>query len=174
VTERELLLSKIRDVPDFPKPGIVFKDITPLLQDGEAFRVATELLVRPFRNKGVSLVVGIESRGFIFGPCTALALGVGFVPARKGGRLPWQTVQETYELEYGSDRVEMHRDAVRPADRVLIVDDLIATGGTASATAALVRRMGAEVVGLSFLIELVFLKGRSQLHDLDVHSVLKI
>lgn len=174
MTERQLLLSKIRDVPDFPKPGIVFKDITPLLQDREALRIACELLAGPFRDRGVSLVVGIESRGFIFGPSVAVALGAGFAPARKGGRLPWDTVEESYDLEYGTDRVELHRDAVRPGDRVLIVDDLIATGGTAAATASLVRRMGGELVGLSFLLELTFLEGRKRLDGFEFHAVLPI
>lgn len=174
MTERQLLLSKIRDVPDFPKPGVVFKDITPLLQDREALRIACELLVGPFREREVSLVVGIESRGFIFGPSVAVALGAGFAPARKGGRLPWDTVEESYDLEYGTDRVELHRDAVRPGDRVLIVDDLIATGGTAAATASLVRRMGGELVGLSFLLELTSLEGRKRLDGLEFHAVLPI
>jgi adenine phosphoribosyltransferase len=174
MTERDLLLSRIRDVPDFPKPGIVFKDITPLLQDGQALRVACDLLVRPFREEQISLVVGIESRGFIFGPAAALALGVGFTPARKAGKLPWKTLEETYELEYGTDRVELHQDAVAAGERVLIVDDLIATGGTAAAVASLVRRMGGKVVGLSFLLELKFLEGRSLLPDFPVHSILEI
>ncbi len=174
MSDREYLLSKIRDVPDFPKVGIVFKDITPLLQDPEALRIACELLVQPFRDRDVSLVVGIESRGFIFGPSVAVALGTGFAPARKGGKLPWDTVEETYDLEYGTDQVELHRDAVRPEDRVLIVDDLIATGGTAGATAKLVLRMGGEVVGLSFLLELTFLEARKKLDRFEFHSVLAV
>ncbi len=174
MSEREYLLSKIRDVPDFPKPGILFKDITPLLQDPEALRIACELLVQPFRDRDVSVVVGIESRGFIFGPSVAVALGIGFAPARKGGKLPWDTVEETYDLEYGTDQVELHRDAVRPGDRVLIVDDLIATGGTAGATANLVQRMGGEVAGLSFLLELTSLAGRKQLERFEFHSVLAV
>jgi adenine phosphoribosyltransferase len=174
MTELDLLLTRIRDVPDFPRPGIVFKDITPLLQDNEAFRVACDLLARPYRERQVSLVVGIESRGFIFGPAVALALGAGFAPVRKEGKLPWDTMNESYDLEYGSDTVEMHKDAIRPGQQVLIVDDLIATGGTAAATASLVRRMGGEVVGASFLIELEFLKGRDQLAGLDLHVLLKV
>ncbi len=174
MSDREYLLSKIRDVPDFPKPGILFKDITPLLQDPEALRIACDLLVQPFRDGDVSVVVGIESRGFIFGPSVAVALRTGFVPARKGGKLPWDTVGETYDLEYGTDQVELHRDAVRPGDRVLIVDDLIATGGTAGATANLVQRMGGEVVGLSFLLELTLLAGRKQLEGFEFHSVLSV
>ncbi|MEE8557193.1 MAG: adenine phosphoribosyltransferase [Myxococcota bacterium] len=174
MNELEFLLSKVRDVPDFPKPGIVFKDITPLLQDPKALRVACEALGRPFRNDGVTLVVGIESRGFLFGPSVATALDAGFAPARKGGKLPWKTVTETYDLEYGTDRVEMHEDAVRAGDQVLIVDDLIATGGTAAATVNLVKRMGGKVLGVSFLLELSFLEGRKRLAGLDVHSVLSI
>jgi adenine phosphoribosyltransferase len=174
MSDRQYLLSKIREVPDFPKPGILFKDITPLLQDEKGLRVACELLVEPFRDRDISLVVGIESRGFIFGPSVAVALGAGFVPARKSGKLPWDTVEETYDLEYGTDRVELHRDAVRPGDRVLIVDDLIATGGTAGATANLVRRMGGDLVGLSFLLELTFLEGRKRLDGHDIHVVLPV
>ena len=174
MSDREYLLSKIRDVPDFPKPGILFKDITPLLQDPEALRIACDLLVQPFRERDVSVVVGIESRGFLFGPSVAVALGIGFAPARKRGKLPWDTVGETYDLEYGTDQVELHRDAVRPGDRVLIVDDLIATGGTAGATANLVRRMGGEVAGLSFLLELTFLDGRKKLERFECHSVLAV
>lgn len=168
----ELLRQKIRDVADFPKPGILFRDITPLLQDSDALRVACELLADPFRGQGIDVIVGVESRGFIFGPPVALALGVGFAIARKQGKLPWETVAESYELEYGVEHVEMHRDAVAPGQRVLLIDDVIATGGTAAATADLVRRMGGEVVGSCFLIELTFLEGRKRLDGIDVHSVL--
>ncbi len=169
---RELLRQKIRDVADFPKPGILFRDITPLLQDSDALRVACELLADPFRGQGIDVVVGVESRGFIFGPPVALALGVGFAIARKQGKLPWETLAESYELEYGVEHVEMHRDAVAPGQKVLLIDDVIATGGTAAATADLVRRMGGEVVGSCFLIELSFLEGRKRLDGIDVHSVL--
>lgn len=168
----DLLGAKLRDVPDFPKPGVVFKDITPILQDPASFRMACDALVQPFSALGVDLVVGIESRGFIFGPPVALELGAGFQIARKTGKLPWETVAESYELEYGQAEVEMHRDAVKPGQRVLLVDDLIATGGTASATTRLVRKMGGEVVGASFLIELGFLAGRQTLEEVDVRSVL--
>ncbi len=174
MSDPEWLLSKIRDVPDFPKPGVVFKDITPILQDAEALRLACELLAQPFRSRDVSMVVGVESRGFIFGPPVALELGAGFAIARKVGRLPWETVRETYALEYGNDTIEMHRDAVLPGQKVLLIDDLIATGGTAAATARLVRRMGGEVVGASFLIELQALEGRKLLDDIDIHTVLTI
>ncbi len=168
----ELLRSKIRDVPDFPEPGVVFKDITPLLQDCEALELACDLMARPFIGGGVDLVVGVESRGFIFGPPVAMRLGVGFAPARKQGKLPWRTRQQSYDLEYGHDVIELHEDAIQPGQRVLLVDDVIATGGTAAATARLVREMGGEVVGKSFLIELSFLNGRARLQSRDIHVVL--
>ncbi len=168
----ELLREKIRNVPDFPKPGIVFRDITPLLQDPEALRIACELLAEPFTGREIDMVVGVESRGFIFGPPVALQLGAGFAIARKAGKLPWDTVSESFELEYGVEQIEMHRDAVGPEQRVLLIDDVIATGGTAAATAELVRRMGAQVVGSCFLIELSFLEGRKRLPGLDVRAVL--
>lgn len=168
----ELLRKRIRDVPDFPEPGIVFKDITPLLQDRQSLELACDLMARPFEDAEVDLVVGIESRGFIFGPPVALRLGAGFAPARKQGKLPWRTRQLRYELEYGEDVIELHEDAVQPGQRVLLVDDVIATGGTAAATAQLVREMGGEVVGKSFLIELGFLGGRARLANPDIHVVL--
>ncbi len=168
----QLLREKIRDVPDFPKPGIVFRDITPLLQDPEALRIACELLAQPFSARGIDMVVGVESRGFIFGPPVALQLGAGFAIARKAGKLPWDTVSESFELEYGVERIEMHRDAVGPEQRVLLIDDVIATGGTAAATAELVRRMGAQVAGGCFLIELSFLEGRKRLPGIDIRAVL--
>ncbi len=168
----QLLREKIRDVPDFPKPGIVFRDITPLLQDPEALRIGCELLAEPFKGRGIDMVVGVESRGFIFGPPVALQLGAGFAIARKAGKLPWDTVSATFELEYGVEQIEMHRDAVGPEQRVLLIDDVIATGGTAAATAELVRRMGAQVVGSCFLIELSFLEGRKRLPGIDIRAVL--
>jgi len=168
------LRGKIRDVADFPKPGILFKDITPLLQDRDTLRIACEQLAAPFRAIEVDVVVGVESRGFIFGPPVALALGAGFSIARKTGKLPWQTVYESYDLEYGTDRIEMHRDAVEPGQRVLLIDDVIATGGTAAATARLVRSMGANVVGACFLLELAALSGRKQMPDMAVHAVLSL
>jgi adenine phosphoribosyltransferase len=170
---RERLTQKIRAVHDFPRSGIIFRDITPLLQDKEALRIACDLLAAPFRNRGIELVVGIESRGFIFGAPVALALDAGFTMTRKVGKLPGDTVTETYELEYGLERVEMQRDAVQPRQRVLLVDDVLATGGTAAATVELVRRLGGEVVGSSFLLELSDLKGRKRLSGIDVHAVLK-
>ena len=166
------LAAQIRDVPDFPRKGIVFKDITPLLQNGPSLKLACELLAAPFAKSRVDLVVGIESRGFIFAVPVALALGAGFTVARKQGKLPWETRRESYELEYGSAEIEMHSDAVCAGQRVLIVDDVIATGGTAAAAVALAREAGAVVVGCAFLIELVALAGRSRLAVDRVHVLL--
>lgn len=162
----------IRDIPDFPKPGITFKDITPLLADGPALMACIDGLAAAAAGKGVTKVVGIESRGFILAPPVALRLGVGFVPIRKPGKLPWKVRRQSYQLEYGSDAIEIHEDAVGPADRVLIVDDVLATGGTAAAAAALVRGLGAQVVAGAFLIELGFLGGAKRL-DCPVVSVLR-
>jgi adenine phosphoribosyltransferase len=162
----------IRDIPDFPKPGIVFKDITPLLLDPAAFRTAVDLMAAPFRSARVTRVVSIESRGFLLGAPVALALEAGLVPIRKPGKLPAATGRVEYALEYGTDALEMHRDAVSESDRVLIVDDVLATGGTAGAAAKLVRGHGAEVVGFTFLIELDFLKGRQRLRDERIEALL--
>lgn len=169
----DLLKTKIRHVPDFPKAGILFYDITTLLQDADGFRLAIDSLTMPFRDRNIDLVVGIESRGFIFGAAVADRIGSGFSPVRKAGKLPYSTVRATYDLEYGSDALEMHADAVRQGQRVLIVDDLLATGGTARATADLVKKLGGDVQGLAFLIELVDLNGRAKIADQNVHSVLK-
>ena len=163
----------IRDVPDFPKKGIVFKDITPLLQDGAALKEAMDRLSSHFRGRGISKVIGIESRGYIFAPAIALNLGAGFVPARKPGKLPWKTASEEYALEYGTDRLEVHIDALEAGERVLIVDDLLATGGTASAACRLAERLKGDVVGAGFLVELTFLGGRSRLAGLDVVSLIQ-
>jgi len=163
----------IRDVPDFPKKGIVFKDITPLLQDGNALREALERLADQFQGRGITKVIGIESRGYIFAPAIALKLGAGFVPVRKPGKLPWKTAAEEYALEYGTDRLEIHIDALEPGEKVLIVDDLLATGGTARATLLLAQRLKANVVGAGFLVELTFLDGRSRLSDLEVVSLIQ-
>ena len=168
----ELLKAKIRHVPDFPKPGILFYDITTLLLDPAGFRGAIDGLAAPFLGAGIDVVVGIESRGFIFGAAVADRLGAGFVPVRKLGKLPAETVTISYDLEYGSDSLQVHADAIKPAQRVLIVDDLLATGGTAQATVQLVTGLGADVVGLSFLIELTFLRGRERLDGLPLHVVL--
>ncbi len=162
----------IRDVPDFPKPGIVFKDITPLLDDAKAFAACIAAMGAAAAGTGVTKVVGIESRGFILAPPLALALGVGFVPVRKPGKLPWKARRQTYQLEYGTDAIEIHEDALTPADRVLVVDDVLATGGTASAAVALVRSCGATVVAASFLIELAFLGGARRL-DCPVAAVIR-
>jgi adenine phosphoribosyltransferase len=157
------LRSYVRDIPDFPTPGIVFKDVTPLLADAHAFRMATEAMAAPFRESRVTHVVSIEARGFIFGAPVAQSLGAGFIPVRKAGKLPSQTERIEYALEYGNGILEIHRDAYQPPARVLVVDDVLATGGTAAATSRLIERIGGEVVGLSFLIALSFLHGRDAL-----------
>ncbi|MBW8866645.1 MAG: adenine phosphoribosyltransferase [Acidobacteria bacterium] len=167
------LKAKIRHVPDFPKAGILFYDITTLLQDAAGLRAAIDGLSIPFKDQGVDLVVGIESRGFIFGAAVADRIGAGFSPVRKPGKLPSACVRTTYDLEYGSDTLEMHEDAVKPGQRVLIVDDLLATGGTARATTDMVKRLDGQVHALAFLIELVSLNGRARLEGEAVHSVLK-
>ena len=169
----EALKSLIRHIPDYPKPGILFYDITTLLRDGDGFRQAVDAVVDPYRAVPVDLIVGIESRGFILGAAVADRFGVGFVPVRKPGKLPSQTVSASYELEYGVDALEMHHDAVAPNKKVLIVDDLLATGGTAQATVSLLKQGGAQVVGLSFLIELEELNGRSKLEGEQVTAVLR-
>lgn len=166
------LKSKIRHVPDFPKPGILFYDITTLLQDPVGFRDAIDSLSQPFAGEGIDIVVGIESRGFIFGSAVADRLGAGFAPVRKPGKLPSTTVRASYDLEYGSDALEIHDDAVKPGQRVLIVDDLLATGGTAKAASDLVTRLGGQVHALAFLIELGFLNGRDRLAGQTLHTVL--
>ncbi|MCD6333778.1 MAG: adenine phosphoribosyltransferase [Candidatus Latescibacteria bacterium] len=162
----------IRDVPDFPKKGILFKDITPLLKAPEALREAVDGLCRQVEGSDVDVVVGIESRGFIFGAAVACQLGVGFVPVRKPGKLPAETAMEEYALEYGTDALEIHRDAISPGTKVFLVDDLLATGGTAAAACRLVEGLGGEVVHVAFLIELAFLKGREQLKGQEVSSIL--
>ena len=167
------LKAKIRSVPDFPKAGILFYDITTLLQDALGFRAAIESLAAPFEHQGIEMVVAIESRGFIFGAAVADRIGAGFTPVRKPGKLPSRTVRASYELEYGTDSLEMHDDAIRNGQRVLIVDDLLATGGTARATTELVKRVGGQVHALAFLIELVALDGRQRLAGEHVHTVLK-
>lgn len=168
----EDLRKLIRDVPDFPKPGILFRDITPLLADPDGLREAARLMADPFRESGADRVVGIESRGFILGPLVARELHAGFVPVRKAGKLPSSTYRESYALEYGTDVVEMHDDAVRRGHDVLIVDDLIATGGTAAAAARLVERAGGRVKGFSFLIELAALGGRRHLGDRPIRAAI--
>jgi len=167
------LKTRIRNVPDFPRAGILFYDITTLLQDPEGFRLAIDAVTLPFRDQHIELVVGIESRGFIFGAVVADRIGAGFAPVRKPGKLPSSTIRATYDLEYGSDSLEMHADAVRDGQRTIIIDDLLATGGTARATTDLVKKLGGQVVGLGFLIELTALNGRDKLTGESIHSVLK-
>jgi adenine phosphoribosyltransferase len=169
----ETLRAKIREIPDFPKPGILFYDITTLLKDPAAYREAIELMLEPYRGDQIDLVVGMESRGFIFSSPMAFELGTGLVPVRKLGKLPADTLTVEYALEYGSNTLEIHRDAVQPGQRVLIVDDLLATGGTVRGTIELIERLKGEVVGLAFLVELEFLNGRERLEGRKVTSVVK-
>jgi adenine phosphoribosyltransferase len=164
----------IRDVPDFPKKGVVFKDITPLLADPRALAAAVEQLAAPYAASGVQVVAGIESRGFIFGALVAQRLGAGFVPIRKPGKLPHKSLRQTYDLEYGSDAVEIHTDAVAKGQKVLMVDDLLATGGTMSAACSLVRKLGGQIVGVAFVIELCFLHGRDKLTGLPLHTLIQV
>lgn len=166
------LRALIRDVPNFPKPGIMFKDITPLLADPAGLALAVEMMVQPFRGTRVDAVVGAESRGFIFGTALASALSVGFVPVRKPGKLPWQTRRAEYALEYGTDALEIHADGVKPGQHVVLADDVLATGGTLVACRKLVTDLGARVTGIAVLIELLGLGGRAKLDGVPVHSVL--
>ena len=161
----------LRDVPDFPKPGIVFKDITPLLLNPAAFNAAVDDLCGFAREMGSTHIAGIESRGFLFGAAMAARLDQGFIAVRKPGKLPWKTFSESYDLEYGQDTLEIHQDAAAPGDRVLLVDDLLATGGTAEASVKLVRHTGAEVIGCVFAVELTFLGGRERLHGLPIEAL---
>ena len=167
------LRAAVRDVPGFPKPGIVFKDITPLLGDAELFALATDAMAEPFLGQGVTHVAGIESRGFILAGPVALALGAGLIPVRKRGKLPYRTESVEYALEYGTDQLEVHADACTAGGRVLVVDDVLATGGTAAATCGLLERVGATVVGCSFLLSLEFLHGSQKLEGRQVRSLLK-
>jgi adenine phosphoribosyltransferase len=167
----DLIRTRIRDVPDFPKPGIVFKDITPVLSDPASFRACIDALVARWKDERIDKVVGIESRGFIFAAPLAYALGAGFTVVRKPGKLPWETIRETYALEYGENVLELHVDAIGPGERVLVVDDVLATGGTADATGRLVSRQGAELVGYSFVVELAFLHGARKLGGSKVHAL---
>ena len=172
-TDAAWLRSLIRDIPDHPEPGVVFKDITPLLADPKGLAVTVAAIAECYGGAGIDHVVGIEARGFIFGAPVAHALDAGFVPVRKPGKLPWQTRGVEYALEYGTDRLEMHIDALQPGDRVLVVDDVLATGGTAGAAARLVEQAGAVVVGLAFVIELGFLGGRGKLGEREIVSLVE-
>ena len=166
------LKASIREVPDWPKKGILFYDVTTLLKQGHCFEQTINALVEPYRNKPIDLVLGMEARGFIFGPALAYRLNAGFVPVRKPKKLPAETAKVTYDLEYGTDSLEIHKDAVQHAQRVIIVDDLLATGGTASATVKLAKSLGAEIAGVGFVVELDFLNGRKKLDGIDVFSLL--
>ncbi len=163
----------IRDIPDFPKPGILFKDITPLLADPQAYQTSIDMMIEPFVNEKINKVVGIEARGFLFAPMIASRLKAGIIPVRKPGKLPFKTKSYTYDLEYGTDTIEIHTDAITAGDTVLIVDDLLATGGTVNAACHLVEQMGGKIVGLSFLIELALLNGREKINRYKIHSLLK-
>lgn len=169
----EDLKELIRDVPDFPKKGIVFKDITPLLQNPEGFRLAINNISNHFRKKNIDIVAGAEARGFIIGPCVALNLNAGFVPIRKPNKLPYKTKSITYELEYGTDTLEIHKDALHNGQNILVVDDLLATGGTVSACCKLIESLGGNIIGCAFLIELCFLNGRKLLNNYDIFSIIK-
>lgn len=165
------LRTKIRDIPDFPKPGVVYRDITPLVRDPAALRLAVHELVHPYFHDGLTAVVGMEARGFIFGSLAAWELGIGFVPLRKPGKLPYDVHSISYDLEYGSESLEVHVDALGEGDRVLVVDDVLATGGTSAASCALIERLGAQVAACAFVVELDFLGGRSRLERYRVHSL---
>jgi adenine phosphoribosyltransferase len=168
------LKAYVRDVPDYPKPGIMFKDITPLLGDPDAFRASVDALAEPYAATPVDKVIGIEARGFVFAAPVSYGLHAGFVPVRKPGKLPFEIESEAYELEYGTDLLEIHRDAIAPGEQVLVVDDVIATGGTAAATARLVERLGGTVVGFAFVLELGFLHGRDKIPGFDVHTLVTL
>jgi adenine phosphoribosyltransferase len=167
------LAEKIRDIVDFPKPGVVFRDITTLIKDPEGFKFALESLYEKYKDVRVDLIVGVESRGFIFGAPLAYMLNAGFVPVRKVGKLPCETIKAEYALEYGTSAVEIHTDSIQPGQRVLIVDDLLATGGTAAATVQLVEQVGGKVIGTAFVIELTFLKGRNLLSEHEVFTLVQ-
>ncbi len=163
----------IRDIPDFPKKGIIFKDITTLLSDGEGFAYSIDLMEKRYLDKKIDKIIGIESRGFIFGAALAYKLGCGFIPVRKPGKLPYDSIKEDYSLEYGKNTLEIHTDALKEGERVVIIDDLLATGGTAKAAAKLVSRLKGNIISIDFLVELEFLKGRDKLKEYSVHSYLK-
>ncbi|GAB2939833.1 adenine phosphoribosyltransferase [Hafnia psychrotolerans] len=165
----QFIKDSIKTIPDYPKPGILFRDVTSLLEDPKAYAESIKLLADRYRNAGVTKVVGTEARGFLFGAPVALVLGVGFVPVRKPGKLPRDTISETYDLEYGTDSLEIHVDAIQPGEKILVIDDLLATGGTIEATAKLIRRLGGEVTDAAFIINLPELGGEKRLNDLNIH-----
>jgi adenine phosphoribosyltransferase len=167
------LKAHVRDIPDYPRPGVVFKDITPVLAAPDAFAAVVDAVAAPFADRRIDKVIGIEARGFVFAAPVAYRHAAGFVPVRKAGKLPWEIEREEYELEYGTDLLEIHRDAIHPGEQVLIVDDVLATGGTAAATLRLAERLGGEVVGFAFFIELQFLHGRQRLDGREVHAVVE-
>lgn len=169
----ETIQNAIRDVVDFPKEGIVYKDITPLLKDPKIFQEITDLFTEKYKDQEIDYVVGVESRGFIFGAPLALNLGCGFIPARKKGKLPYTTIEESYDLEYGSATLELHTDAIEKGKKVVIIDDLLATGGTVNAVAKLIERLGGDIVGIDFLIGLTFLPGKEVLSKYDVNSLIE-
>jgi len=167
------LKDKIRDIPDFPKPGIMFKDITPLVKDPASLRFAVLELIKPFRDKNITAVAGMEARGFIFGSIAAWELGLGFIPLRKPGKLPYDIQSVSYSLEYGEATLEAHIDAIKPGDKILLIDDLLATGGTAKASCQLVEKLGGEVVACAFVVELSMLGGKEQINDYPIHSLIQ-
>jgi len=169
----DTLKSKIRDIPDFPKPGIIFKDITPLLADPDSLRLAVHELAKPFKNSNITAVAGMEARGFIFGVLVALELNIGFIPLRKAGKLPHKVKSVNYTLEYGETSLEAHIDAIKDGDQILLIDDLLATGGTAQASCQLVESLGGTVIACAFVIELTFLNGRNQLANTPIHSLIQ-
>ena len=171
MVDPDFLKAHVRDIPDYPQPGVVFKDITPLLAAPDAFAATVDALAAPFADERIDKVLGIEARGFVFAAPVAYHHAAGFVPVRKAGKLPWEIEREEYELEYGSDLLEIHRDGVEPGERVLIIDDVIATGGTAAATARLAERLGGEVAGFAFVLELGFLHGREKISNYPIHAV---
>jgi len=168
-----LLEKSIRNIPDFPKPGILFRDVTTLIQNKEAFKKTVDLLAKRYKAKGFDKVVGVEARGFIFGAAVAYKIGAGFVPVRKKGKLPYKTIATTYELEYGTDTLEIHKDAIRAGEKILIIDDLLATGGTVKAVTELVKQLGGKISGIGFVIELVDLHGKDKLKEYPLYSLIK-
>lgn len=167
------LKEKIRDIPDFPQKGVLFKDITPLLKDPTCYRRAIELIASRYRDRNINLVVGVEARGFMLGAPVAYELGAGIVPIRKAGKLPHRTLKATYQLEYGTDQLEVHQDAIQAGDRVLIIDDLLATGGTVGAVITLVEQLKGQIIGLAFLVELTFLEGRKKIPGFETYSLIQ-